>query len=339
LKIAFFSFTGCGERLKERLSRWLLNTGHEIFELPELSLKEQAAAAFEDADALIFVGAAGIAVRTVAPFVHSKISDPAVIVIDELGKWIVPLLGGHIGGGNELARSVAVFLEAEAIITTATDIHNIFAVDVWASKSNLVISSMEKAKKISASLLKGDKVRLKSDFPIDGIPPAGIVYGGNEQDLGRTGILVSVKRTVSGLAAEDKPLQLIPRRVYAGIGCRKGTGEDEIAAAFDTALESYALDPHSVAGLGSIDLKKTEAGLLAFGEKRSLACVFFDAAQLALAEGSRNASDFVRKTTGVDNVCERAAILASGGGKLLIEKFARNGVTIAAAVAAIELSF
>ncbi|MDR1362436.1 MAG: hypothetical protein LBJ35_00080, partial [Spirochaetaceae bacterium] len=237
MNIAFFSFTDCGAQLKNRLSAYLTRSGHEIFTLPELSLKEQAAAAFESAGALIFIGAAGIAVRVIAPFVHSKLSDPAVIVIDELGTWIIPLLGGHIGGGNELARSVALFLEAEAVITTATDTRKIFAVDVWAGKQNLAISSMEKAKKVSAALLKGGELWMRSDYPISGTPPRGIAYQSNGGKTAGFGIIVSMKREL-----DDNPLRLIPRRVYVGIGCRKGVEAAAIAEIFDSVLESFNLD-------------------------------------------------------------------------------------------------
>jgi cobalt-precorrin 5A hydrolase len=340
LKIAFFSFTDCGALLKDRLRSYLSLKGHEAFAaLPDLSLKEQAAAAFKDADALLFVGAAGIAVRTVAPFVHSKVSDPAVIVIDELGKWIIPLLGGHIGGGNELALELAAFLAAEAVITTATDIHKVFAVDLWASKQDMAISSMEKAKRVSAALLRGGELRLQSDYPIAGSPPQGIVYshGGEGTPAGGDGfgILVSMRRE-DGDAAH---LQLIPRRVYAGIGCRRGASESAIAESFDHALESLGLDGRCVAGVASIDLKQTEAGLLDFCEKRGLPCSFLDAEALGRVEGNFSASGFVRKITGVDNVCERAAVLASGGGELLLAKTALRGVTVAAALKRMDLSF
>lgn len=336
MKTAIFSFTDCGARLKARLHSHILNEGHRAFDLqPGLGLKEQAAAAFNGADALLFVGAAGIAVRAIAPLVHSKLSDPAVIVIDELGRWVIPLLGGHIGGGNELALELAAFLGAEAVITTATDIHGVFAVDVWAGKQDLAISSLEKAKRVSAALLKGGEVPLLSDYPIEGRPPRGIVYG---QDCGGRdgfGILVSMRRLDGGTAM----LQLIPRRVYVGIGCRKGVSEEAVAELFDDTLEKLGLDARCVAGAASIDIKQTEAGLLNFCDNRGLPCTFFDAAALACVEGSFSASRFVLETAGVDNVCERAAVAASGNGELLIAKTAGRGVTAAAALKRMELSF
>ncbi|MDR0683783.1 MAG: cobalamin biosynthesis protein [Spirochaetaceae bacterium] len=337
MKTAFFSFTDCGARLKDRLRSYLLDEGHQAFDLRrEAGLKEQAAAAFAGADALLFVGAAGIAVRAIAPLVRSKLSDPAVIVVDELGRWVIPLLGGHIGGGNELALELAAFLGAEAVITTATDIHGLFAVDVWAVKQDLAISSLEKAKRVSAALLKGGEVPLLSDYAIEGRPPRGIVYnqGGGAGGDG-FGIIVSMRRLDGGEAM----LRLIPRRLYVGIGCRKGVSEGAIAELFQRTLEKLRLDERCVAGAASIDLKQAEVGLLNFCGNRGLACSFFDAAALGRVRGSFSASRFVQETAGVDNVCERAAVAASGGGELLLAKTVGRGVTMAAALKRVELSF
>ncbi|MDR0663108.1 MAG: cobalt-precorrin 5A hydrolase [Spirochaetaceae bacterium] len=332
MKAAFFSFTDCGGLLKSRLAEWFLRDGHEIFEPPHCkSLKESAGLAFSGADALFFIGAAGIAVRTVAPFIRSKTSDPAVIVVDELGKWVIPILGGHIGGGNDLAREAAKFLGGEAVITTATDIHGVFAVDTWAKAENLAISSMEAAKGISAALLRGSPVCLQSDYPIEGCPPHGIVYRGG----GTADIIVSMKRT----EAADGVLRLIPRRVYAGIGCRRGAGAELIAEIFDHALLKLGLDPRCIAGAASIDLKKTEKGLSRFCERLGVSCAFFEAEELRRVEGNFSASRFVEDVTGVDNVCERAAVLASENGELLLKKTARDGVTIALAVKEAALRF
>ncbi|MDR2096902.1 MAG: cobalt-precorrin 5A hydrolase [Spirochaetaceae bacterium] len=333
MKIAIFSFTDCGARLKSRLSAYFLRDGHEIFTpLPDASLKEQTKAAFSGADALFFIGAAGIAVRITAPFIQSKLSDPAVIVVDELGKWVIPILSGHIGGGNELARETAKFLNAAAVITTATDIHGVFAVDTWAKSQNMAISPVTAIKKISAALLKGGAVHLQSDYPIEGVAPSGIVYtrcGGGPAD-----ITVSMRR-----GGDHGVLRLIPRRVYAGIGCRKGAGMEAIAEIFDYALETLGLDGLCVSGAASIDLKKTEKGLLDFCESRGIRCTFFEAAELARVKGVFSTSRFVEETTGVDNVCERAAALASGNGELLLRKTARGGVTIALAAKDTDLSF
>ena len=234
-----------------------------------------------------------------------------------------------------MALKIAAFLGADAVITTATDIQGVFAVDLWAGKQHLAISSMEKAKMVSAALLKGGEIPLLSDYAIEGSPPRGIVYRQGGAGSGGFGIIVSMRR-IDGWTSM---LQLIPRRVYVGIGCRKGVSEAAIAELFDDTLEKLGLDERCVAGAASIDIKQTEAGLLNFCSSRGLPCSFFDAAALGRAEGSFSASRFVLATAGVDNVCERAAVAASGNGELLIPKAAGRGVTMAAALKRVELSF
>ncbi|MBR6258633.1 MAG: hypothetical protein IKR21_00285 [Oscillospiraceae bacterium] len=129
---------------------------------------------FSERDALIFVSAAGIAVRSVAPFIKDKRTDPAVICIDERGKNVIPLLSGHIGGANALALRIADHLGASPIITTATDVNGKFSVDKWAAENGFMIDNMKAAKAVSAAILKWD-VPLCSDLPVKGELPPGVI--------------------------------------------------------------------------------------------------------------------------------------------------------------------
>ena len=126
---------------------------------------------FRNKDTFISVGSVGIAVRHIAPYVRSKVTDPAVIVIDELGKHVIPVLSGHIGGANRMAERIAAMLGGEAVITTATDINGKFAVDEWAARQGMAISSMKTAKDFAAAILERD-LPLKSDFPVKVWPGA-----------------------------------------------------------------------------------------------------------------------------------------------------------------------
>ena len=119
------------------------------------SLEGWTAWAWARADALVFVGAAGIAVRAIAPHVRDKFSDPAVVSVDEAGRFVVPLLSGHVGGANELARRVAALTGGQAAVSTATDVNGLFAVDVWARERGMAITDRVLAKEVSAALLEG----------------------------------------------------------------------------------------------------------------------------------------------------------------------------------------
>ena len=153
------------------------------------SLHDWTAQQFPKSDCLVFIGACGIAVRAIAPFVADKLHDPAVVVIDEKGRFCIPLLSGHVGRANELAGYFAKILGALPIITTATDLNGLFAVDVFAQKNELVLTDRAKAKAISAALLSGQKAALFSDFPIRGRLPEGVTMIG--QNAGDWRICIS----------------------------------------------------------------------------------------------------------------------------------------------------
>ena len=283
---------------------------------------------FHGMDAMIFVGSCGIAVRQIAPFVSDKRKDPAVVCIDELGRFVIPILSGHIGGANRLAQRLAQHLGATPVITTATDINHRFSVDAWASEKDCCIDSMETAKRISAAILEED-VPLASDFPICSVLPAGVIHG----DAGPLGIYITY-RTVEPF---HNTLRLIPRVLNLGIGCRKGTSALTIRQAVHAVLREYQIDPRALAGVYSIDLKSREEGLLQFCEEEALPVEFYSAEQLRRLQGVFTPSEFVNTVTGVDNVCERSAML--GAEKLIVRKTAFSGVTVAVAMRHWEVQF
>ena len=317
------AFTERGERLLRsiELPGWTIGVsrGYGAGKTP---LADWTEAAFRQAEALLFAGAAAIAVRAVAPHLGSKLSDPAVLAVDEGGQFVIPLLSGHIGGANRLAEQLAAAIGATPVITTATDRRGLFAVDSWAVEQRLAIVHPAAIKRVSARLLAGQPVRAGGDFPVLGTPPRGVVW--TEEDAGAD-ILLSI---------EDRPdtgqLQLVPPAVVLGIGCRRGIDGLAIERAVSRALAQHRLRPEAVSAVCSIDCKREEAGLLAFCRRWNLPFQTYTAGELAGVAGDFSRSDFVRASVGVDNVCERAAVLGSGG-RLLFRKTAMDGVTVAAA--------
>ena len=283
---------------------------------------------FAACDALVFVGSCGIAVRMIAPFVRDKKTDPAVIVIDERGRFVIPLLSGHIGGANALAQRLADALGATGVITTATDINGRFSVDAWAARRGWVIGDMAAAKHVSAAILEGD-VPLCSEFPLRPPLPGGVTEGAE----GPLGIYVGCRMA----RPFSETLRIIPKALHLGIGCRRGTPEAVIADAVGAVLEEHGIDPRALKCAASIDLKRDEQGLLAYAETAGLPISFYPADALAALEGDFTPSDFVRSVTGVDSVCERAAMM--GAAALLVRKTAKNGVTVALAAENLEVSF
>lgn len=293
------------------------------------TLEQWTAEHFSSADALLFVGACGIAVRAVAPHVRDKLTDPAVVSVDEGGAWCVPLLSGHVGGANDLARRVAAITGGAAAVSTATDVNGVFAVDQWAARRSWSIDGRAAAKKISAALLAGETVGFAADYPLRGALPAGVREG-----AASLGFAVTARCSAAPFA---ETLRVIPRVLRLGIGCRRGTGAHVIAAVVDRVLEENDLSPGAVCAVCTIDLKKDEPGLLDFCRERGWPLECYSAAALRAVEGEFTPSAFVAGVTGVDNVCERAATL--GGAALLVRKQAANGVTAAVAAIPLEISF
>lgn len=335
MKIAVISFTRNGKCLADHITE-LLKVDHEVINAVKCSsvsssigesLSEWTGKMFQSRDALVFVGAVQIAVRAIAPYVRSKKTDPAVLVFDEKGTYGIPVLSGHLGGANELAMSICAGIQARPVVTTATDLQGRWAVDVFARKNGLVIREMERARQISAAVLEGRKITIAADDwtrRVEGVLPEDVVRyedtPGAEPDI-RIGILEQERQT----------LHLIPRAVIAGIGCKKGVSAAQIEEAVDLACSRAGVCRESIYKVASIDLKAREQGLLEYCDKYRLERSFYSAEELGRVPGIYSGSEFVACVTGVDNVCERSAVLASGGGRLIAEKLARNGVTVALA--------
>ena len=279
--------------------------------------------------AMLFIGACGIAVRSIAPHLKDKLSDSPVLVMDELGKYVIPVLSGHIGGANRLALLLAERMGAEPIITTATDLNGSFAVDLFARENGLRIMDRRKIAEISSKVLSGQKITMAIEekrLEPGSRPPEEVrlVYRPPE---GHVDVEVS-----SGRERVDASLSLRPREYVIGMGCRKGKPAEDIDAFIREKLEEAGICAGQVAALASIDLKRQEQGFLSWCEKEGLPFLTCSAEALQKVEGSFHGSDFVKERTGVDNVCERAALCACGpGGKLIVKKCARDGMTIAIA--------
>ena len=316
-QIAYLAFTGRGLELAKQLSR---QTGGTVSDGREegFSLAEWTKQTFSTCRALVFIGAAGICVRAIAPFLKSKAEDPAVLCLDEAGRFVIPLLSGHLGGANALARELAAICGGIPVITTATDVNRVFAVDLWAKAQNLAIINPQRIKSVSAKILAGDSVVIACPRLIAGDPPKQVSQGA-EGDAA-----VTFRRV------PEEVLALVPRTAVLGIGCRKEISAQQIEDAFHLFCEESGLYPQCITVVSTIDRKATEPGLLSFCEAHGWPLCSYSAEELSALPGAYSASDFVRQTVGVDNVCERAAVCCSGG-ELIESKFACSGVTFAVA--------
>lgn len=281
---------------------------------------------------LVFVGAIGIAVRAIASSVESKTSDPAVVVLDEKANYCIPLLSGHLGGANAFALQIAEITESIPVVTTATDVNHRFAVDVFAKNNGLIIDSMVLAKEVSAALLAKQEIGVYSELPIkeDTLPQGLCLVRSRTEAAGYLlGIYIGV-HVPSGWF--QRTLHLIPRILCLGMGCKKNTESVRTLELFEKVFAENRLDKRAVSSLNSIDIKKEEKALTELSGELGVPFICYSAEELQQTKGDFTSSAFVRGVTGVDNVCERSAVLASEGGQLLIKKTAQSGVTAAVAI-------
>ena len=293
-------------------------------------LREWTGKRFADSRAIIFAGAAGIAVRSIAPLVKDKMTDPAVLVIDEAAKHVIPLLSGHLGGANRLARQLSELLGADCVLTTATDVRQRFAVDCFAQDNGLLITDREKAKAISAAILDGKKVGIRA--PEGWLQAAELPAQLEVREDPVPGSFCIDIDWHSGESGE-KVLRLVPgKSVWIGAGCKKGTSQEALESAFAEFIKTHQIDRRAVAGIASISLKREEQGLLDFAAGQQLPLRFYEAEQLEALGGDFSDSEFVRQQTGTGNVCERAACLAEQEAQLIVRKQTYSGITFAAAL-------
>ncbi len=341
MRIDLISFTECGAKLGYELMRALKGQGHEIqgFTMEKyalssglLPLKEPLKAwtkrAFYRKDALIFIGATGICIRSIAPFIEDKRKDPAVIVLDEKGKFVIPILSGHLGGANALANMIADELNAQPVMTTATDINDKFAVDLFAKKHQLTIMDMTIAKEISAAALRDETIGFVSELPYEGCLPDG-VKALEASKTSHYGIHVAIRQSHHPF---ERTLHLIPRIVTLGIGCRKNTEEATISQLVDEVLENHDIARVAIEQVVSVDLKKNEAGLVSYCKKQGWPFKTYSVEVLSRVTGEFTDSEYVKSVMGVGNICERAAVLGSDGGNIIQRKYAKDGVTVSVAV-------
>ncbi|MEW6601577.1 MAG: cobalamin biosynthesis protein [Nitrospirota bacterium] len=329
---AIFYITKEGHKLAERMQ--FLYPDAKVIKFTSVMAINELPMIWNECKTLIFIMAAGIVVRTVAPLLKDKKTDPAVVVLDEKGEYVISLLGGHLGGANRLAREIAKFLGARAVITTASDVQGRIALDMWAAEKGLYVEDYERLKRLSSKIVNGKSIKVYTDsIVLSAIP--------EEFDLVRSPDDAEV--IISEKLFRRKVLYLRPRNLFVGIGCNRGTTKDEIQKEFTYLLNKNKLSDRSMAGAASIDLKNDEEGLLEFAAGNDLTLRFFSKKALNAVSDALGikGSDLVRSATGAVAVSEPAAVLAAKEASdrvdIIIPKVKRGNVTLAIAKAEFTL--
>ena len=295
----------------------------------EQSIGAWAREQMQEKHVLLFIGSCGIAVRAIAPNLTDKLHDSPVLVMDEKGAYVIPILSGHFGGANELARDIAGIMGAIPVITTATDLNHKFAVDLFAKKNQLTIVNKEGIARVSSKVLSGEEITVSIEpghLCGDGRLPAG-VHMVPYPPRGPVDVLITAENEEF-----DTAILLRPQEYVIGMGCKRGKEAEKIEELILRSMQEAGIGTDRLLALSSIDRKKEEPGLLSFSRKYHVPFLTYTAEQLQEAEGEFQASAFVMEKMGVDNVCERAALSACGSaGTIIYGKHAEDGMTIAIA--------
>ena len=277
----------------------------------------------------IFIFSTGIAVRIIAPLLKSKTVDPAVVVVDDNGNHAISLISGHLGGANSLAKKIAAIINARPVITTATDTHLLPAIDLIAKARGLFIETPQNIKVINMAFIMGKPISIYDPFGFikNDLPKIFCTDTINtDQAIGK----VFCSHEINDVSRET--LILRPRVLSVGIGCNRGTGYEEIKLFLFMILKEEGLSFHSIYRLATTDIKKNEAGLLALSKEMKIQIDFYSKKDLNSVKTIKTPSKMVEKHLGVKSVCEAAAILSAGRGKLIVPKKKNKNVTIAVAI-------
>lgn len=291
---------------------------------------------FAEYGRLVVFGSVGMTVRLIAPLAKHKRTDPAVVVVDDAGRFAVSVLSGH-GGANGLTARVAEALGAQAVITTASEALGVIAVDLLGQRFDWRLEGAVNVTRVSAALVNGDPVGLLQDcgerdwWPPEKALPDNLARVSSLEELASCqAALVITDRIIT--AQDGAPPMVIyrPRSLVVGVGCNRGASAEEIVSTIDLALTGQGLSRASIRKLATIDIKATEAGLTQAASSLGAPVEYFSAKQLdrvAVPHPSARVATWV--STG--SVCEAAALLSSQGGELVAPKFKSGNVAVAVA--------
>ena len=344
MNTAYFYLTDEGGKLAHKLA-----AAHPGDIYNKENFKENLRAGFGRYDSLVCIMATGIVVRILAPLIVHKTSDPAVVVLDQKGKYAISLLSGHLGGANDLAREMASISGGEAVITTATDVAGELSFDTFAKKHDMAIENIGQLKHISGALLSGKKVNVFTDKNAAELYPELAA----EQKRGMIAILplseffktYTIESNIPAVVIDERlfvsnstvpqaapVLYLRPRTICAGIGCKRNMEQKPIEEALLQTLKEEGIHLLSLKCIATIPLKSDEPGIIGTAANLNVPLQIIPTEEIENLDISQlgiQTSEFVASQTGVLSVSTACSYLASGKGTILRDKAKYKGITIA----------
>lgn len=305
---------------------------------------------WKKSDLLIFVMATGIVVRQIAPFIQSKERDPAVLVLDELGQFVISLLSGHLGGANAWAEALAAQLKAQPVITTATDVQGLIAPDEYTRRLGWTVKPVSGLKYVNRYLLDTGCLKVWSEVSLPPEHPLKkdehyLFVSEAEKEEAQVWVTssdnTSLESSQKGLNGDETLdvstheklpwITLVPKVLSIGVGSRRGIRKEKVLEAIREALLKLGASEQSVYGIFSIDIKQGEAGIIEAAQEIGVPFQTFSASEIqrVVVQRELSYSEFVKEKIGVDGVCEAASLLGTKQGELILPKQKQNGVTVA----------
>ena len=333
MKVAIVSVSDKGKKLavtiKEKMDNDSTIIRADVF---HKNVKKCLKIAFYEYDAIIAVMACGILIRSIAPYIESKTSDPAVLNIDDNGNFVISTLSGHLGGANSLTNKIAALIDATPVITTSSDINNRLGIDVLARDLYMSIDRPKEILFFNKAIIEGHEITLtsksKKEYLIEYLKNNTLeinVCFNYSEDLDEDEIRVSL---------DNYELTLKERKMVVGIGCRRGKECEKIYEGLKKSFSDLNIDKSRVNQFASAEIKKDEKGILELSEKLNVPVNFVELEKLKLFDSNDvQKSEFVKSKFGIYGVCEPSALIMAGfDSKLIYKKTSFDGVTIAVAI-------
>lgn len=335
MKLAVISVSNKGLELSKKIKHKLNNDSTIITcDLYHKNVKEEFPKLFYEYDGIIAVMASGILIRSIAPLIESKTSDPAIVNIDDNGKFVISTLSGHLGGANKLTEKISKLINAIPVITTSTDVNKRLGIDVIANDLFLTIDNTKEILFFNKAILEKKEI----EFVIN--PNGNFEYLFNY--LNKVTLEIDVSISYSSKINTDEihvkrdnhKLILKEKRIVVGLGCRRGKSCDELYDGLMKSISTLNIDKSRINLLSSAEIKKDEKGMLELSDKLNIPINFVSVEKLGLFTSSEiQRSDFVYEKFGIYGVCEPSALISAGfDSKLIYKKTSYGGVTVAIAV-------
>lgn len=332
MKIIAYSFSDLGGVLGDRLSKDReLKVEHRRSSELDKKVSEDLKDVFYDSDAIIFIGATGIAVRLIAPFIKHKSKDPAIICIDDKSRFIISLLSGHLGGANSLTERLAEKLDAIPVITTASDSRGIEAIDLFAQKNDYHMENMKMVTEVTRKMVDGKNILFFSEraekINYNNLILLNDIEKFELEDQVDGAIIVTSKNIDIDKRLKDIPVCILrPKNLNIGIGCKKDMPKERIIQAIEDLFSELNLSTKSIKNIGSVEVKKNELGIIEAAKYFGVDFKIFTIDEIGKVDNKFNKSEFVKKTIGVYSVAEPSAYLL--GGEFLSMRTTHEGITL-----------